>query len=65
MIVFSLRFSRNSAALILRSVVQLSSLTPGGELNGDVNGDGEVTASDAALILRFIVGKIDALPVEP
>ena len=51
------------AALILRSIVGLSELTPRGMLNADVDGDGEITAADAAAILRFVVGLIDALPL--
>ena len=52
------------AALILRSLVMLSELTPRGMLFSDVDGDGEVTAADAALILRLLVGLIDSFPVE-
>ena len=31
---------------------------PGAPLKGDVNGDGEVTAQDASLILQYVAGKI-------
>lgn len=52
------------AALILRTLVGLSELSPRGVLNADVDGDGEVTAEDAAIILRMIVGLIDTFPAE-
>ena len=52
------------AALILRAIVGLNTLTPRGMFNGDADGDGEITAADAALILRFVVGLIDHLPVQ-
>ena len=52
------------AALILRSVVGLSALTPRGALQADVDGDLAVTAADAAAILRYVVGLITAFPVE-
>jgi len=32
--------------------------------SGDVSGDGKITAYDAALILQYVVGLIDELPVE-
>ncbi len=50
------------AALILRTIVGLSELTPRGVLNADANGDLEITAEDAALILRYVVGLIGSLP---
>ena len=52
------------AALILRSIVGLSALSPRGTLNADVDGDGEVTAADAAMILRYVVGLIASFPAE-
>lgn len=52
------------AALILRAIVGLNTLTTRGMFNGDADGDGEITAADAALILRFVVGLIDRLPVQ-
>ena len=52
------------AALILRSLVGLDTLTAEGAFNADVDGDLEVTAEDAALILRYIVQLIDQFPVE-
>ena len=51
------------AALILRSIVGLSTLGAQNMLNADVNGDGVITAEDAACILRYVVGLIEALPV--
>ena len=30
----------------------------------NVDGEGEVTATDALLILQYVVGKIDKFPVE-
>lgn len=51
------------AAIILRALVDLSTLTPRGALNADVDGDGAVTAADAAAILRYVVGLIDVLPI--
>ena len=52
------------AAMILRSIVELSELSRRGMLNADVDGDGEVTAADAALVLRFVIGLIPVFPVE-
>ena len=49
--------------MILRALVKLSTLSPRGTLNADVDGDGEVTAADAAAILRYLVSLIDALPI--
>ena len=51
------------AAMILRALVKLSTLSPRGTLNADVDGDGEVTAADAAAILRYLVSLIDTLPI--
>ncbi|WHH57904.1 dockerin type I domain-containing protein [Petroclostridium sp. X23] len=31
---------------------------------GDVSGDGNITAGDATLILRYVVGLIQMFPVE-
>jgi hypothetical protein len=53
------------AALVLRAIVGLSSLSLRGALNADVDGDGEVTAADAAIILRYVVGLITELPIDP
>ena len=44
---------------------QVSSLSAQGALNADVDGDGAITAADAAAILRYVVGLIDALPILP
>ena len=52
------------AALVLRAIVGLSTLTPNGIMNADVDGDGEVTAADAAAILRYVVGLIKEFDVE-
>ena len=52
------------AALILRSIVGLNTLSPRGALCADVDGDGEVTAADAAMILRYVVCKIDVFTAE-
>ncbi len=51
------------AAMILRTLVKLSTLTPRGTLNADVDCDGQITAADAAAILRYLVSLIDALPI--
>ena len=51
------------AALILRVIVGLDTLSPRDAFNADVDLDGEITATDAALILRFVVGLIPSLPV--
>jgi hypothetical protein len=51
------------AALVLRAMVGLSTLTPEGALNADVDGDGEVAAADAAAILRYVVGLIKEFEV--
>ena len=52
------------AALILRTLVGLSELTPRGLLHADVDGNGEITAADAALILRYVIRLIDSFPAE-
>lgn len=44
------------AALTAQHAIGLITLTPGGEQNADVDYSGEVTAFDAALILREVVG---------
>lgn len=55
------KISASDAALILRHVVGLSTITGQGLINADVDGDGYVTAADAALILRHVVRLIDIL----
>ena len=50
------------AALILRAIVGLDTLSAQGALNADVDGDLEITAEDAVLILRWIVGLIAQFP---
>jgi hypothetical protein len=52
------------AALVLRSLVGLDTLTAQGALNADVDGNCEITAEDAALILRYVVQLIDKFPAE-
>ena len=52
------------AAIVLRSIVGLSTITKRGALNADVDGDGSVTAADAAAILRYVVGLINIFPVQ-
>lgn len=44
------------AALILRAVVAIETLTKQQTANADVNGDGTVNAGDAAAVLRQVVG---------
>ena len=53
------------AAMVLRSIVGLSTLTPLGMLNADVDCDTQVTAGDAAAILRYVIALIDSLPLQP
>ena len=50
--------------IILRSIVGLSTLTKRGALNAEVDGDGSVTAADAAAILRYVVGLINIFPAQ-
>ena len=52
------------AAMILRAVVGLSTLSLQGAYNADVDGNLEITAADAAIILRHVVGLINVFPVE-
>ncbi len=52
------------AAVILRSLVGLSTISREGLRNADVDGDGEVSAADASAILRYVVGLIDTFQVE-
>lgn len=59
------RITAADAALILRTLVGFSALTPRGALQGDVDGVGGITAADAAIILRYVVGLIDGFPAEP
>ena len=49
------------AAIILRSLVGLSTATFKGVCNADVDGDDDVTSADAAMILRYMVGLINKL----
>lgn len=48
------------AALILRYLIGMESLSDMAKTLADVNGDGRITAADAALILRCIIGLIPA-----
>ncbi len=50
------------AAMILRSLVGLSTLSAEGVLNAEVTGDGAIDAEDAAAILCYVVKLIPALP---
>ena len=54
------------AAMVLRALVGLSTLTPDGARNADVASefDGSPDASDAVEILRYVVGMIDAFEIE-
>ncbi|MCL2672152.1 MAG: fibronectin type III domain-containing protein [Clostridiales bacterium] len=54
------KVSAEDAALVLRALAGLSTLSEQGELNADVTGGG-VGAEDAAMILRFLAGLIGAL----
>lgn len=51
------------AAMILRALVGLDTLTSQSERNADADNDGEITAADASAILRFIVRLVPALPI--
>lgn len=42
----------------------LSELTLQGALNADVDGDLEITAADAALILQYVVGLVESLSMQ-
>jgi hypothetical protein len=50
------------AALILRSLVGLDTLSATGLVNAEVDGQASVTAQDAVLILRHVVGLIGRFP---
>ncbi len=52
------------AALVLRVLVGLDTLTAQGMQNALVSGGDTLSATDAALILRRVVGLIDAFPAE-
>ncbi|MCL2695071.1 MAG: fibronectin type III domain-containing protein [Clostridiales bacterium] len=49
------------AAKILRALVQLTTLTPKGEMQAKVTGGATVSAADAAKILRFLVDLVSDL----
>ncbi len=49
------------AALILRHVIGMETMSDMAKTLADVNGDGRITAADAALVLRYIVGLIHSL----
>jgi hypothetical protein len=48
--------------LVLRAVVELDTLSTSQSLAADVSGDGNVTAFDGSLILRYVVGLITGFP---
>ena len=54
------------AALVLRSLVGLSTITEKGMINADVapDFDGVPNAADAAAILRYLVGMIETFEIE-
>ena len=52
------------AALVLRVLVGLDTLSSAGAANAKVDGKATLSAEDAALILRYLVGLIDRFPVE-
>ena len=52
------------AALVLRVLVGLDTLSSAGAANARVDGKATLSAEDAALILRYLVGLIDRFPVE-
>lgn len=52
------------AALVLRALVGLDSLSGQGLLNAKVDGAAALSVQDAALILRYIVKLIDRFPVQ-
>ncbi len=52
------------AALILRVLVGLDTLSAEGARNANVDGNDVITAEDAVSILRYVVELIDRLPVE-
>ena len=52
------------AALVLRTLVGLDTLSAIGADNAKVAGESSVSAQDAALILRYVVKLIERFPVE-
>ena len=52
------------AALVLRALVGLDTLTETGSENAKTEGQSSVSAQDAALILRYVVGLIGRFPAE-
>ncbi len=52
------------AALVLRALVGLETLSETGTKNAKVAGQGTYSAEDAALILRYVVGLIERFPAE-
>ena len=52
------------AALVLRALVGLETLSETGSENAKVAGQGTYSAEDAALILRYVVGLIERFPAE-
>jgi hypothetical protein len=54
----------HDAALILKHVVAMDTLTCKGSLNADVTGDGSVSALDASVIEMYLVSLVDSLPYD-
>jgi len=52
------------ASLVLKTELDLDTLTTTQEAAADVSGDGSVSSFDASLILQFVVGLIDEFPAE-
>ncbi|MCL2672487.1 MAG: dockerin type I repeat-containing protein [Clostridiales bacterium] len=55
------KVTAEDAALVLRVLADLATLTPQGALNAEVTYDNTLSAADAAMILRFLAGLIDPL----
>jgi hypothetical protein len=60
-----LGLSTADASLVLDNVAGKTTLIDAQETHADVSGDGDVSAFDASLILRRLMGGIDCFPVAP
>lgn len=58
------KIGAEDALLVLKAVVQLTTLDDTQKMVADVNNDGDTTAEDALLILKKVVQLIDVFPVE-
>lgn len=58
------RINSLDAALVLRALAGLDTLSAAGLLNAKVSGGAELSSYDAILILQYVVHRIDHFPVE-